>query len=172
VLHVWDLPVMAFCCAMPWAIIRLIMRRPLRRIAIESLFAGYMGALFYVTFYLPLPARLNESGCLWSFINLVPARTMIGIIRDFPGLVTWQLLGNVVMFVPLGILLPLLSKRRRRFFLTAAAGLSISLGIELVQLMMLLTLISRRSVDVDDIILNVTGACFGYLAWRGGQALS
>ena len=31
---------------------------------------------------------------------------------------------------------------------------------------------SRRSVDVDDVILNVTGACLGYLVWRGSHALA
>jgi hypothetical protein len=54
--------------------------------------------------------------------------------------------------------------------MAAAVGLAVSLGIELVQLALRLTLTSRRSVDVDDVILNVTGACLGYLAWRGVQA--
>jgi glycopeptide antibiotics resistance protein len=96
----------------------------------------------------------------------------VGIIRDFPELVIQQLLGNVVLFVPLGFLLPLLSTRYRRFALTAAVGLSVSVGIELVQFAQLLTLSSRRSADVDDVILNVTGACLGYLLWRGAHALA
>jgi glycopeptide antibiotics resistance protein len=54
--------------------------------------------------------------------------------------------------------------------MTAAVGLAVSLGIELGQLALLLTLTSRMSVDVDDVILNVTGACLGYLVWRGAQA--
>jgi hypothetical protein len=35
----------------------------------------------------------------------------------------------------------------------------VSVGIELVQFALLLTCTSRRSVDVDDVILNVRGAC-------------
>lgn len=67
---------------------------------------------------------------------------------------------------------PVLSMRYRRFSLTAAAGLSVSGGVELVQLAMPLMLIARRSVDVDDVILNVTGTCLGYLIWRGAHALA
>ena len=109
---------------------------------------------------------------MWASVNLVPPRTAAGIIRDFPGLVIQQLVGNVVLFVPLGILLPLLSTRCRRFAMTAAVGLSASVGIELVQLALLLTLAARRSVDVDDVILNLAGACIGYLVWRGAHAFA
>jgi glycopeptide antibiotics resistance protein len=171
VLRVWVLPALALICAVPWGVIRLVMRAPVQRAAIEALFVGYMGALFYVVF-LQLPVRPDDTRFVWASVNLVPARTVVGIIRDFPGLVIQQLLGNVVMFVPLGFLLPLLSTRYRRFALTAAVGLSVSVAIELVQLALLLTLISRRSVDVDDVILNVTGACLGYLVWRGAHALA
>jgi glycopeptide antibiotics resistance protein len=165
VLRVWVLPALALICAVPWGVIRLAMRAPVRRAAMEALFVGYMGAVLYVAVFLPLPVRSDDTRLVWASVNLVPARTVLGIIRDFPGLVILQLLDNVVMFVPLGFLLPLLSTRYRRFATTAAVGLSVSVGIELVQLALLLTLISRRSVDVDDVILNVTGACLGYLVW-------
>jgi glycopeptide antibiotics resistance protein len=77
-----------------------------------------------------------------------------------------------VWVVRLGLSLPLLSTRCRRFAMTAAVGLSVSVGIELVQFALLFTRTSRRSVDVDDVILNVTGACIGYLVWRGAHALA
>lgn len=127
--------------------------------------------MLYVVF-LPLPVKPDDTRFVWASVNLVPARTVVGIIRDFPGLVIQQLVGNVVMFAPLGFLLPLLSTRHRRFAMAAAVGLSVSVGIELVQLALLLTLSSRRSVDVDDVILNVAGACLGYLVWRGAHALA
>ena len=169
--RVWVLPALALICAVPWGVIRLVMRAPVRRAAMEALFVGYMGAVLYVTL-LPLPVRPDDTRSLWASVNFVPARTVVGIIRDFPGLVIQQLLGNVVMFVPLGFLLPLLSARYRRFAMTAAVGLSVSGGIELVQFAQLVTLTSRRSADVDDVILNVTGACLGYLVWRGVHALA
>jgi glycopeptide antibiotics resistance protein len=171
VFRVWVLPAMALICAVPWGVVRLVMRAPARRAAMEALFVGYMGAVLYVTL-LPLPVKPDDTRPLWASVNLVPARTVVGIIREFPGLVIQQLLDNVVLFVPLGFFLPLLSTRYRRFAMTAAVGLSVSVGIELVQLALLLTLVSRRSVDVDDVILNVTGACLGYLVWRGARAVA
>jgi glycopeptide antibiotics resistance protein len=173
VLRLWFLPALALICAVPWGAIRLVMRVPARRAAKEALFVGYLGALLYVVFFLPLPAKLiDDTRLVWASVNLVPARTAVGIIRDYPKLVIWQLLGNLVLFVPLGFLLPLLNPRYRRFTMTAAVGLSVSVGIELVQLALLLTLVSRRSVDVDDVVLKVTGACLGYLVWRGADALT
>lgn len=124
-----------------------------------------------MVFLLP-GAGADVVGPIWSSINLVPARTIAGIVRDHPGMVSWQLVGNVVLFVPLGILLPVFGRPFRRFAATAAAALAVSVGIELVQLAMLLTSVARRSVDVDDVILNVTGACLGYLVWRGARALA
>jgi glycopeptide antibiotics resistance protein len=170
VLRVWVLPALALICAVSWSFIRLPTRAPVGRTALEALFVGYLGALLYVVF-LPLPVRPDDVRLVWRAVNLVPARTVVGMIRDFPRLVIQQLLGNVVLFVPLGLLLPLLSARCRRFAMTAAVALSVSVGIELVQLALLLTLTSRRSVDVDDVILNVTGACLGYTVWRGAHAL-
>jgi glycopeptide antibiotics resistance protein len=172
VIRFWVLPVSALIGAVLWAVMRLVMRAPMRRAALEALVAGYVVALLYVVLFLPVAVRPGDASSVWTSLNLVPARTIVGIVRDHGGMVGWQLFGNVVLFVPLGFLLPLLSTRFRRFALTSAAGLAVSVSIELVQLAMLLTLIARRSVDVDDVILNVTGACLGYAMWRGAHALA
>lgn len=107
-----------------------------------------------------------------SYVNVVHARTIVETIRDDPERITQQIVGNVVMFAPLGFLLPLLGARYRRFAMTAAAGLAVPLGVELTQLVLLLTLAARRTVDVDDVILNLTGACLGYLAWQAAQTFA
>ena len=119
--RVWVLPALALICALPWAVIRLVMHRPVRRAAIEALFVGSMSALLYVVCF-PLPVRPDDARLGWASVNLVPARTIVGIIRDFPGQVNLELLDNAVMFVPLGFLLPLLSTRCRRFAMTPAPG--------------------------------------------------
>lgn len=171
-IRVWVLPVLALICAVLWGAIRLVMRVPVRRVTAEALFAGYLGAMLYVVFFLPLPVRPNETRLASDAINLVPTHTVVRIFKHFHQFLVLQVIGNVVMFVPLGFFLPLLSTRNRRFARTATIGLAVSVGIELVQLAMLLTLNLRRSVDVDDVILNVTGACCGYLIWRGAYALT
>jgi glycopeptide antibiotics resistance protein len=110
VLRIWILPALAIICAVPWGVIRLSTRAPVRRAGMEALFVGYMAAMLHVVF-LPLPWRPYDTRLVTSSVSLVTARTVVGIIRDFPGLVIQQLLGNVVMFVPLGFLLPLLGAR-------------------------------------------------------------
>ena len=66
--------------------------------------------------------------------------------------------GNFALFVPLGILLPLVW-RRLRFWNGLLAALAISVGIELAQY--LTRPWSNRLADVNDVILNVLGAALG-----------
>lgn len=152
---------------LPWLAIRLFARIPFRRALPEALFAGYVLALFGVVF-LPLrPVAPDAIRYISASVNLLPTHTIVGILRDFHGQVMRQLVGNIVLFVPLGFLLPVLSAGRRRLGATVAIALAASVGIELIQLAMLLSAVSQRAVDVDDVILNVSGAALGYLAWRG-----
>ena len=85
-------------------------------------------------------------------INLVPFAYMFSDYRNS--------LLNVLLFVPLGFLLPVLWKRFRSFLWTGLFGLSFSLIIELLQLFTL------RATDVDDLLTNVIGGLFGYLLAR------
>ena len=102
--------------------------RAARRAAIEALFVGYMGAVLYVTL-LPLLVDSMTSGLCGRRLPR-PGAHGRGDHPDFTGLVIQQLLGNVVLFVPLGFLLPLLGTRYRRFALTAAVGLPVSARID------------------------------------------
>ena len=157
---------LALCVMVPWTLIRLAARVPLRRALAEALFAGYVLALLGVVFMPWRPLTTGDVPYLWNSVNLVPLRTVIEMVRDHPQRALLQLVGNIILFVPLGLLLPTLSTRCRRLGVTAAVGLAVSAGIELVQFALLFSLASARSVDVDDVILNVTGAVLGYLVWR------
>ncbi len=68
-----------------------------------------------------------------------------------------QLILNIMMFIPLGLLLPLAIKRTRKFHITALVIFTTTLSIELLQLFM------GRSCDIDDVIMNFTGGVLGYL---------
>jgi glycopeptide antibiotics resistance protein len=66
--------------------------------------------------------------------------------------------GNFALFIPLGILLPLVW-RRLRFWRGLGIAIALSVGIELAQY--LTRPWSNRLADVNDVILNVFGACAG-----------
>lgn len=69
--------------------------------------------------------------------------------------------GNVMLFLPLGILIPLVW-RRLRFGRGIQIAIALSISIELVQYLSR-AFGSHRSPDVNDVILNVVGACLGLL---------
>jgi len=66
--------------------------------------------------------------------------------------------GNLILFFPLGILIPLVWTRLR-FWRVIEIAAALSISIEMVQY--LSRAWSNRSVDVNDVILNVIGACLG-----------
>lgn len=69
-----------------------------------------------------------------------------------------NILLNIAMFVPLGILLPLLWKRFEKWQWTFAAGFGLSLSIELMQM------VTGNLTDVDDLMHNTLGAVLGWCA--------
>ncbi len=75
----------------------------------------------------------------------------------------YQLGGNVALFLPLGLLLPIVWRSVfRRLIPTLLTGLVLSSAIEIVQA----TVISGRVATTDDVILNVLGIIVGWLLWR------
>ena len=68
-----------------------------------------------------------------------------------------NVIGNAAMFVPSGIILPIVYKRLNTFWKVLLAGIDISLCIEIIQLPF-----SVRATDIDDLILNTIGVIVGY----------
>lgn len=71
-----------------------------------------------------------------------------------------NVLGNVGLFVPSGILYPILYPKLDSFWKAVAAGVGLSLVIELLQLPFFV-----RATDVDDLLLNILGCMIGYGIW-------
>ncbi|CAM4383524.1 VanZ family protein [Paenibacillus tarimensis] len=74
---------------------------------------------------------------------------------------TWatNLIGNIGVFLPYGILMPVIVRRLSfRWFLTG-----FMLWITLVEWIQMLS--RRGSFDIDDVILNSLGACIGWAAY-------
>lgn len=106
-------------------------------------------------------------------VNLVPFSSigsMLRTLRAYPRpdvlwVVVYNLGGNIVMFVPLGFFLRALFPRCCRFWRCMAIVALIMTCVELLQLVSL-----RGFCEVDDLILNLTGAAIGWLIakkWSG-----
>ena len=72
-----------------------------------------------------------------------------------------NLVGNVIMFVPVGVFLPVIWTSLQRLWKVMPIGLAAILAIEICQLFTL-----RGKCDVDDVLLNMLGIALGYIAWR------
>lgn len=68
-----------------------------------------------------------------------------------------NLVGNVLVFMPLGIILPVIQKRKASFLRIFLTSFSFSLVIETLQL-----LFRVGTFDVDDLLLNTLGGILGY----------
>lgn len=100
-----------------------------------------------------LPVRVGapDDGTPWTaFLNLTP----------LAGTDPHDMLQNVVLFVPLGLLLPVV--RLRSAGQVLAAGLAASLGIEVLQLVADVAADGRHAADVNDLLANTLGALVGY----------
>ena len=85
-------------------------------------------------------------------LNIIP---FMGMISDFKNSVL-----NVMLFVPLGFLLPVLWTRFRNLKSCLLFGFGVSLTIELLQIL------TFRATDINDLITNVFGAWLGYILAR------
>lgn len=72
-----------------------------------------------------------------------------------------NLVGNVVMFVPLGYFPAHIFPQMRRFFRMLLLSIGVIVAVELTQLAT-----GLGSCDIDDLILNLPGVILGWLLWR------
>ena len=104
----------------------------------------------------------REKSSLLDGVNLTP---FVHTIKLYFAHTKWyfiyNLLGNILWFVPLGALLPAVLRKLRGFWFCLLMGTLCSLSIELLQYIFV-TGIS----DIDDIIFNTAGTAIGYLIYK------
>lgn len=160
-----------FICLLPWR------RRCLRRRGLTSggareagllLLAMFSGGMAVLTLC-PHPAWLRAGlQGYWSPYfggRALPLAHRVNLIPFSQGDSLFNIVGNVVMFLPFGFLAALLWRgwTGRR---ALCAGLGITAGIECWQVLV------GRFFDIDDIILNALGVFCGFLLWRGLRRLA
>lgn len=146
--------------AIGFAALRIIQHRRKRPCSVEAcvlavLFAVYISGVYHFT----------GAGTLqdWLLFGLDLDQTEINLIPFFRGIDLVPYVLNVVLFLPLGALVPMLWKQMRDWYRVLGLGILLSVFIEVTQLL------NYRRTDVDDLILNTAGAVIGYgvyLLWR------
>lgn len=91
--------------------------------------------------------------------NFVPMRSIVGDWMSGGRGFVVNFLGNIVAFLPIGMIPRLARTRWSSIWHAAAFSLSFSAMIEVVQF-----ITGRRVADVDDLILNTLGGVLGYWA--------
>lgn len=128
---------------------------------------GFYGVLFLsiIVFKYVSPLELlTENRPIFRSINLLPFRTINGYLRGIfyvsRSVVLKNVLGNIGLFIPLGIYLQLL-KKDKRILVSIFFVITISLSIEIIQFVLAI-----GAADIDDILLNCAGGIIGILFYK------
>jgi glycopeptide antibiotics resistance protein len=126
------------------------------------LFVVYLLLLFYFLFFSEKMGR-SAGGEQYRY-NLILFREIRRFCkyRNIVGNQVFfiNIFGNIMAFVPFGLLMPRLFKRTNNVILITVMTLELSLAVEVVQLIFKL-----GSFDVDDLLLNTVGGLIGYLIY-------
>ncbi|MFL5741397.1 MAG: VanZ family protein [Flavisolibacter sp.] len=145
-------------------------QKNLVQVTLQSSFYVYFFMVLSLTGYFILFREVSAHGWWHRMIERVEHRERVNLelfkMFKIYKLSSRQIVGNFIMLLPLGLYLPLLYRRARSFFAVAFIAFTVSFLIELLQLVT-----SFRSADVDDILLNTTGACFGFVIYAGMREL-
>ena len=147
------------------------------------IFCAYSAWMLGLLFIRELPDLSAPGFSYWehirSHVHLIPFTTTSGFVRLLlqPGnYLSWMpadaylaacrhairnLGGNILLFVPLGFLLPRVFPRLQSLAKTLLCTAAIILCVEILQLFTLL-----GYCDIDDLILNTLGAAIGYSLHR------
>ena len=136
---------------------RHVLALPIRLLAMLCAF-GFMVAFAVVLARLTLEP--SPASVAMAHTNLHPGSTLRAYL-DQPALrdAVKQIGGNVLLGVPFGILVPVVAPRARGLLRVLLLTAVVMLLVEFAQG----ALVEGRAFDIDDVILNTTGALVGYL---------
>ncbi|SJS15989.1 VanZ family protein [Clostridioides difficile] len=149
------------CVILPCLIYQIVVIKR-KNLKVEKNVMIHLVWVYIFLLYIYLALSKAGIGSIWDIgrysglfrideINLIPF--------DSVDILTYIL--NIIMFMPLGFLLPLIWKNFRNIINVSLTGLGFSLAIELCQLFNL------RATDIDDLMMNTLGAVLGYFIWVG-----
>lgn len=123
----------------------------------------YAVMLFYVLILFLLLFHKRSRGSFRE-LNIVPFREITNYLFSndiISSSFAWNnLLGNIVIFIPLGIYLPML-KRNKSILANTLIITLVSISVEIAQFIFCVGV-----ADIDDVILNSIGGLFGTILWK------
>lgn len=122
-----------------------------------------LGTVIYMIFWITgvTPRYGFNSDINWERVEMVPLQGIKTVL--YSGIneyAVMNILGNILMFFPIGYLFPFLFEKLRKWYRIIPLGMLISCLIEFTQLFL------KRGTDIDDILLNVLGTLFGYVFYK------
>jgi glycopeptide antibiotics resistance protein len=132
---------------------------------IQSSFLVYVFMVLTLTGYFILFREVAAHGWWQRVLHRIHTKERINLqpflmFKQFQ-IGSYQVIGNLIMLLPLGIYIPLLFPKLSGFFKVFIICLLVSISIELMQL-----ITGVRSTDIDDVILNTSGAVVGYIIYK------
>lgn len=123
--------------------------------------AALLGIVVALILWITIFGREAQAG---GVLFYKPFHNLGNLLRDIQrGGIRGNFIGNILLFMPVGLLVPLMTGWKKR---TITAGAILSLLIEIIQLA------SHKGVfDPDDIILNCLGTVIGYGIYRAAVKL-
>jgi glycopeptide antibiotics resistance protein len=139
-------------CALALLVLLGSLRRDQRRVALQrASWVMLIGAVLVV-----LSATLVGSTIPGGRVNLVPGNSILALNQDDKREAVENVLGNILLFLPLGFFGVLL---RRGLVEVTGAACALSVCIETTQ-----WFLGDRWADIDDVLLNTFGAFVGAVA--------
>ena len=126
-------------------------------------FIAYLLLLAYVVFISSGLGRVDQGEYRYNLtlFHEIGRYYSVGARTGNWMLFRFNVIGNILVFMPLGVFLPKLFQRCRKLSAVTLLSLEVSLVIEVTQLATRI-----GSFDVDDLLLNTMGGILGYLIYR------
>ena len=128
-------------------VLNIIRFHNIKKTALYFIFATYLSAVYLFVGMPTLQFMRFELS-----LTLIPFLPMIADLKNT--------ILNIILFVPLGIMLPFLWKKYNTLKAALMFGFGMSLAIEILQIL------TYRATDINDIIANTVGTVLGYFIFR------
>jgi glycopeptide antibiotics resistance protein len=144
--------------------------------AMSALFALYMYVVFKVILFKfgsmdfhflwqQLQTSLGNPSNIHHRLQTANFHPFVTISQNIHSLSSYEVInlyGNILIFIPFGMFLMLLSKKSRMSWIgVGIRSFALSLSLECLEVLFLI-----GSFDVDDLILNVSGGLIGCCLWQ------